>query len=171
MKKITLIFLIFILTFFTTSCRDEKLKNIALQHNQDRAEKSKYLQIYNVTHESFKGKENYILKVNFYVNNSSDKTIYWFQVNLDVFSGGVLTHSIIHTPNYYSRKNSTIKYYHTLAPKQTGHFQITLEENYKILSPPDKINITVYEVGDNIDVFKKIRVNPDKYFTPYIEGE
>ena len=58
-------------------------------------------------------------------------------------------------------------YYRILLPKQTGIFRIILGEQYNIKSQPNNVNITLFEVGDSIEIFKKIRVNPEKYFIPY----
>ena len=172
MKRLFLLIFIFLtaITCFS-SCRGKKFQDVDKKHNEERTSKIGYINIYNVNFNTSQGKKYFIVDINFYANNKSDKTVYWFQVLIDIYSGGKLTHSIIYTPNYYKGKNTDIKYYHTLAPGQTGQFRVILGENYKIKNNPDYVKVNTFAVGDNINIFKKIRVNPDKYFIPYIPGE
>ncbi len=164
------IFFIILLSFFTCS-RKEKFKETNKKRTEVRTERAKYIKIYNVNYTVKKGQKYYWLTVTFYANNSSDKTIYWFKVLVNVFSKGRLTHSIVYTPNYYKGKNTNIKYYHTLAPDQTGQFKIILGSSYKIKEKPDYVKVVTFDAGDNLDIFKNIRVNPDKYFIPYTPGD
>ena len=172
MKKIFLLIFIFLtaITCFS-SCRGKKFQDVDKKHTEKRTSKIGYINIYNVNFNTSQGKKYFIVDINFYANNKSKNTVYWFQVLIDIYSGGKLTHSIIYTANYYKGKNTDIKYYHTLAPGQTGQFRIILGENYKISAIPEYVKVTTFAVSDNLDTFKKTRANPNKYFIPYIPGD
>ena len=169
LKKFITLFFIFLLLI---SCsRQGKFEETNKKRTATRTERAKYINIFNVNYTAKKGKKYYYLIITFFANNTTNKTIYWFQVLVNICSQGRLTHSIIETPNYYKGKNTNIKYYHTLAPGQTGQFKIILGESYKIKNSPDYVKIVPFDASDNLKIFKKIRVNPDKYFIPYTPGD
>ncbi len=168
-KEVLLIwFIIFFCLNLIFSCksRNERFKEVNKKTIETKAEKLKYLKITNTNYTVKKGHVNYILDATIQVTNVSNKKIYWFKVLVNIFANGRLTHSIIYTPNYYPGKDGKM-YYRILEPKQTGIFRILLGEQYNIKEKPNNVVITLFEVGDNLDIFKKIRVNPKKYFIPY----
>ena len=171
MKKYFLILFSLFFILNLTACREKKFREVDKKRTEQRIERIKYINIYNVNYTSRKTGKFYTVFVELYANNISNKNIYWFQVLVNIFSKGKLTHSIIYTPNYYKKRGSDIKYYRILAPKQSGKFKIILGNSYKIESAPDLVKLEVFDVGDNIDIFKKIRVNPKKYFIPYSPGD
>ncbi len=149
------------------SCdRTKKFQEVNKKTTESRTEKLKYLEIYNTDYQVRKGRHAYIVDATITVVNKSNKKIYWFKVLVNIYCNGRLTHSIIYTPNYYPGKDGKM-YYRVLYPNQTGIFRIILGEQYNIRQKPSSIVVRMYEVGDNLDIFKKIRVNPDKYFIPY----
>ena len=154
------------INLFTACDRTKKFKEVDKKTNKSRTEKLKYLEIYSTDYQVKKGKSNFIVDVTITVTNKSNKKIFWFKVLVNIYSNGQLTHSIIYTPNYYPAKDGKM-YYRVLAPKQTGIFTFTLGEQYNIKEKPTNVVVTLYEIGDNLDIFKKIRVNPKKYFIPY----
>ena len=171
MRKICILLLsVFLITSFY-GCREKKFREVDKKRTEQREKRIKYINVYNVNYTSSKAGEFYNIFVDFYANNVSNKKIYWFQVLVNIYSGGKLTHSILYTPNYYEKKGSNVKYYRVLSPGQTGKFKIVLSGSYKIKNPPDLIRLEVFDVGDNIDIFKKIRVNPKRYFIPYSPGD
>ncbi len=171
MKRYIPIIISFLLILNLTACREKKFRDVDKKRTEQREKRIKYINVYNVNYTSRKTGKFYTVFIDLYANNVSKKNIYWFQVLVNIFSKGKLTHSIIYTPNYYVKKGSNIKYYRILSPGQTGKFKIILGSSYKIASSPDLVRVEVFDVGDNIDIFKKIRVNPKKYFIPYSPGD
>ncbi len=163
---IFIIGVIFIFLFLSCETRKERFEKVDKQTIETKQKKLKFLKIVDTNFKVKKGKKNYIVDATIQVTNVSNKKIYWFKVLVNIFSNGKLTHSIIYTPNYYPGKDGKM-YYRILLPKQTGVFRIILGEQYNISFEPNNVVITLYEVGDNLDIFKKIRVNPKKYFIPY----
>ena len=167
MKRLFILVIVTFLVFFVScNTRKEKFQKVNKETIENKQEKLKYLKITNTNYTVKKGKKNYILDATIQVTNVSNKKIYWFKVLVNIYSNGKLTHSIIYTPNYYPAKDGKM-YYRILSPRQTGLFRIILGEQYNIKTEPNNVVITLFEVGDNIDIFKKIRVNPKKYFIPY----
>ena len=166
--RLLILSIILSLAFFIFSCdtRTKKFQEVNSKTTEAKQKKLKYLKITNTDYKATRGAKNYILDATITVTNVSDRKIYWFKVLINIFSNGKLTHSIIYTPNYYPGKDGKM-YYRVLLPKQTGIFRIILGEQYNIKENPSSVVINLFEVGDNIDIFKKIRVNPEKYFIPY----
>jgi hypothetical protein len=171
MRKEIILLFVFLLLFIVCGCREKKFKEVDKKRTEERTRRIKYINVYNVNYNSVKKGEFYNVIVDFYANNVSEKKVYWFQVLVNIYSKGKLTHSVLYTPNYYEKKGTNVKYYRILAQGQTGKFRIVLASSYKIKEPPDLVRLEVFDVGDNIDIFKKIRVNPDKYFIPYSPGD
>ena len=170
-KKLIIMILIILCILPATACRQKKFKEVNHKRTAERERRINYVEVYNVDFDSQKIGNGYNLYITFYVKNKSDKKIYWFQVLINIYSKGELTHSIIYTPNYYKRKGSDISYYRVLSPGQVAKMKIVLGSSYKIIKKPDIVKLIVFDAGDNIDIFKKIRVNPDKYFILYTPGD
>ena len=164
---ILLIFLYCIILFlYSCNARHKKFKEVNKKTTKTKLEKLKYLKLISSNYEIKKGRKNYIVIATIQVTNVSNKKIYWFKVLVNIFANGKLTHAIVYTPNYYPGKDGKM-YYRILFPKQTGIFKIILGEQYNISEKPNNVIVNLYEVGDSIKIFKKIRVNPEKYFIPY----
>ena len=168
MRKLLILLMFLTITFILYSCnsRHKKFKEVNKKTTETKLEKLKYLKLISSNYEVKKGGKNYIVIATIQVTNVSNKKIYWFKVLVNIFANGKLTHAIVYTPNYYPGKDGKM-YYRILFPKQTGIFKIVLGEQYNISEKPNNVIINLYEVGDSIEIFKKIRVNPKKYFIPY----
>ncbi len=164
MKKI---FLLCLITFLFVSCdRTKKIREINKQTTEEKLKKVKYLEIYASHYDVKKGSNGYIIDATINVANKTNKKIYWFKVLVNIYENGKLTHSIVYTPNYYMEKDGK-NYYHVLGPKQNGIFRIYIGDNYNIKNYPTNVTFSIFEVGDSIEIFKKVRANPKKYFIPY----
>ena len=167
MRKLKYVSFFFLLVFMLLSCdRTKSFQEVNKKTSENRIKKLSYLEIYDSHYTVKKGTKFYIVDATITVINKSNKNIYWFKVLVNIYENGKITHAIVVTPNYYMEKDGK-NYYHYLAPKQTGVFRIHLGETYGIKSYPNSVTFSIFEVGDSVDIIKKVRDNPKKYFIPY----